>query len=1144
MSAVIIELTGPDGTSRRIRLEGRVEAGRQGGDLTIEDPSVSRRHLLLEATERGLVVTDLGSSNGTQVNGQAISGPTLIGPDDLVTFGDTTLVVTRSAETVAADPTPPTTPPAPPPPEPTPPPEPPPPEPAPPPQPPPAQPAPPPQPPPAQPTTAEPTQRPPAPAPPPVPPDFDAVTGDRVEVRFRPGSEGQRAAKSVARAAARARQELAGFGSESWGSPVIINLVDPFPDPGAADPAAAMVTAGSFVDPERGEIWMVVTPESPAEPPHRVMALLFAAALPSADEIAPFVEGYGLHLSGAPDVDGDFVGQALPPLEIAEGELRNAMLLSYTRFLIKREGDETFRRLLASPAGRLEETTSSLYGMSSTALEMAWQQDVVIGEPDVKTGEFLRMSLRYLKPYKLRQAEIFVYMLLSLAFTSAFPFVTRELFDGPLADASLGGGEFSDVVTLLVILGVAFVVSLLAGLRQAYQSAYVSGSVVRDIRQEMFERLQHIPTKWFGRYPQGDVLSRLFSDVGQVQAGLSDTIGQGIFQAISLVVSAIIMLTVSIPLGIVVLAGAPVVAVVYKSMAKGATTRSLAVQEDNAALFGVAGQNYQANSVVKMFGLAGHERTRFRRASDRLFNSQVRLSLFGGFFGLSVNMIVTLLRLGVLGFGAWLIFEGRFTLGGLVAFLAIMGEVLSPVTVLTTLGQDIQASMGSLMRINEVLEADLEPAGDELRDLPLLEKEIRLTGLGFSYTQERRALDDIDAVIGAGTKVAFVGPSGSGKSTVLKMLMRMYEPDEGAVMIDGIDLRQGSIRSLRDQVGVVFQDPFLFDTTVRENIALGKSDATDAEVLAAAEMAEIDTFIDQLPRGYDTLVGEAGGNLSGGQRQRVSIARALIRNPRILLLDEATSALDARTERQINDTLERAGAGRTVVAVTHRLTSITGYDKIFVVVDGRLDESGSHDELLARGGTYARLWAEQTGGVMPEEAPFDAPAALARIPIFKDVDEEGLADIASHLQAAEIGAGESVAEGGGRLMVVSHGRAEVLSPGPDRELVPTADLGPGDAFGLSALLGSETGAVLRAVEKMTVLVLDDESLVAVSASHPSVGEALGGGRAGPAPVSGRRVTRSTMAVRSGMFTSSVGSAPRPDRGDVRRMTGAFPRYES
>ena len=694
------------------------------------------------------------------------------------------------------------------------------------------------------------------------------------------------------------------------------------------------------------------------------------------------------------------------------------MAVDYVRFLLDREDDATFRKLLAAPKGRLEQSFQDLYGQSSAALEQAWQFEVSAGEPDVKTGEFLKLSLRYLRPYWRRQGEIFVYMLLSLAFTSAFPFVSRNLFD-----SAIPSGDFGEVFSLLVILAIAFTVSLVAGLRQTYQSAWVSGAVVRDLRSEMFDKLQRLPATWYGRYDQGDVLSRLFSDVGAVQSGLSDTIGQGIYQALTLVVSTVIMLTINLPLGIVVLVGTPLVAIVYKSMAQGAQTRSLAVREESSALMNTAAENYAAIPVVKMFGLGRREVARFDRASDRTFSAQRRMTLFGGFFGLSVNMIVTLLRLGVLGYGAWLILEDRFTLGGLVAFLAIMGEVISPVTVLTTLGQDIQSAMGALVRINEVLEADTEPSDESDKTLSRLERGIRLAGLGFSYTPARRALDGIEATIPAGSKVAFVGPSGSGKSTVLRLLMRMYEPEEGSIQLDGVDVRTASMSSLRDQVGVVFQDPFLFNTTIRENIALGKTGATDAEVEAAAAAAEIDQFVDSFPRGYDTLVGERGGNLSGGQRQRVSIARALIRDPRILLLDEATSALDSATERQINETLSKIGGERTVVSITHRLTSIADYYMIFVIVDGQLEEQGTHDELVTLGGTYAHLWAEQTGAPIAEAAPFDAEAALARVVLFRDLEPDALEDVASRLRAFTLDAGESLSE----------------RPGPSRPGVP----GPG-----------------------------------------------------------------------------------------------------
>ena len=309
-----------------------------------------------------------------------------------------------------------------------------------------------------------------------------------------------------------------------------------------------------------------------------------------------------------------------------------------------------------------------------------------------------------------------------------------------------------------------------------------------------------MPEPWFAAHPQGDVLSRLFGDVRVVESGLSQAIGQGVFQLVSLITSAVIMLSLNLWLGLVVLVAAPLVGVVYRSMANGAMVRSVAVQEQSSALLSVAAENYRAIPVVKMFGLADRERRRFAQQSDRLFRSTRRLTMWGGLFGLSVNLIVTILRLGVLGFGSWLILEGEFTTGGLVAFLSIMGEVLSPVTVLVSLSQDVQASMGSLVRINEVIDEATEPEAPHLGPVPLITRELRLAALGMSYDTEHRALDDFDATIPVGSRVAVVGPSGSGKSTVLRLLMRLYEPDEGAILIDGVDLRSGSLRSWREQL--------------------------------------------------------------------------------------------------------------------------------------------------------------------------------------------------------------------------------------------------------------------------------------------------------------------------------------------------------
>jgi len=1096
-----LALVDPKNITRQLGpLSGVVTVGRSDADIVLDDPAISRTHLRLETSGADIIALDLASSYGTFVNGNRIDAPTRLASGDRITLGDSTLLVTQNRPTSQ----------------------------------PPSR-----QEPPASvadssthssPQPAAPDTPNEQPVVPPLGHDYKSIINDAVEIRFRPGTHGERTAGAYAAAAKKARRDLAGIGSEPWGVRPVVNLVDPFRDPDAPDD---VITSGSVIDGEGGQAWVVVSPEAPPDDPHRLLALIFGSVLPCADDLDVLLEGYGLHLANATNTNVDLGTTSLPSLDDAEGDLRGAMAVSYVRFLLDRESDTELRRVLGAPAGKLEETIRDTYGSAAAKLETMWRHEVLAGETEVETGQFLRLSLRYLRPYKLRQAEIFVYMLMSLAFTATFPFVSRRLFD-----TAIPSGEFGQVLTLIFALAIAFVISLLASLRQAYQSAWVSGAVTRDIRESMYHKMQRLPTSWYERYPQGDVLSRLFNDVAIVEAGLSVAISQGIFQSVSLVVSAVIMLTINVPLGLVVLAGAPVVAFIYRSMSTGAVTRSIAVQEDNSELMTVAAEGYRANPVVKMFGLAGREHQRFQRQSGRLFRSERRLSLFGGLFGLSVNMIVTLLRLGVLGFGGWLIVEGRFTLGGLVAFLAIMGDVLSPVTVLTTLGQTVQESMGALVRINEVLDADEEGEESELRDLGPLTKDLRLVGLSFSYGPERKALDSIDVTITAGSKVAFVGPSGSGKSTVLRMLMRQYDPDEGAFLLDGVDVRQRSLKSLRDQTGVVFQDSFLFDTTIRENISLGKPGATDAEIIRAAEAAEIDEFIDQLPRGYDTVVGDAGGNLSGGQRQRVAIARALVRDPRLLLLDEATSALDPRTESQINKTLDRIAANRTTVSITHRLTSVVEHDRIYVIDAGAVVEQGTHAELLTIGGLYARLWAEQTGSEPPDAPSFDLAAAVSAIPLFGSLGDEAVAAFVGRLGAFDLAAGDTLEDGGG-IVVIERGKGNVMVATGHGDRAVSAELGPGDAYGVTAVLGGSSTGLLLATTPMRLHQIDHSLLRGAAAEFPGVAEALAGRTEGVSPGHRRRLSRLTLGSPRSHVSPTV-TVPTPATADIRRTMRALP----
>jgi ATP-binding cassette subfamily B protein len=449
---------------------------------------------------------------------------------------------------------------------------------------------------------------------------------------------------------------------------------------------------------------------------------------------------------------------------------------------------------------------------------------------------------------------------------------------------------------------------------------------------------------------------------------------------VSLLVAVGVAFSLDWRLALIVIIGAPIIAFVYRRMSDGAMRYSMAMQQQQGSLMSVTAENFQAQQVVKAFSLAAREVLRFRKASDDLFKAEMKMTMFVGWFMLSVQMIITILRIAVMAFGAWLILHGKLTIGAYVAFLGVMGQVLEPVTGLTSLGQELQQSMGALARVQEVMN-EVPEVRDGANPQPVgtLRTGLRVEGIAFGYTPERRVLDGIDVVIPAGRRTAIVGPSGSGKSSLLQLLTRSYDPDEGRVTWDGVDLTEARLDDLRNQIGIVFQDNFAFDDSIRENIRLGRLDATDLDIEQAARQAELHDFILSLPNGYDSVIGERGSMLSGGQRQRLAIARALLRNPSLLVLDEATSALDARTERLIAATLDRVSEGRTTVAVTHRLGTVIGYDQIIVVVDGHVVETGTHPELVARHGIYAELWAEQGGGAEATEPVQVTPTAGKRL---------------------------------------------------------------------------------------------------------------------------------------------------------------------
>jgi len=403
-------------------------------------------------------------------------------------------------------------------------------------------------------------------------------------------------------------------------------------------------------------------------------------------------------------------------------------------------------------------------------------------------------------------------------------------------------------------------------------------------------------------------------------------------------------------------------------------------------------------------------------------------------------------------------YSGSLSIGSLVSFQSLFMTLSWSLSYVTQYVPNLVQAASGMQRIEELLgEQPQVVDAPEATLLPQFAKAIRFEDVAFSYTGGQRHLRGVSFTIQAGESVAFVGPSGSGKSTILNLLTRFYDPVAGQVAIDGYSLRQVTQASWRAQSGIVFQESFLFNTTIRENIRVGKPEATDAEVEAAARAAEMHDLIKSMSQGYDTVVGERGNRLSGGQRQRIAIARAMLRNPAILILDEATAALDVATEAAINLTLAQLARGRTVIAVTHRLASVGQSDRIFVLNHGQLVEQGRHQVLLARGGVYAQFWHKQSGFAISEDgtsATVDA-ARLRALPLLSTLDKELLAEIARRFVTERYPAERLVVhegDAGDKFYLIVRGSVRVTTTavtGGEQELTVLQD---GDHFGEIALL--------------------------------------------------------------------------------------------
>jgi ATP-binding cassette, subfamily B, bacterial len=664
-----------------------------------------------------------------------------------------------------------------------------------------------------------------------------------------------------------------------------------------------------------------------------------------------------------------------------------------------------------------------------------------------------RRLAHYMAPYRGLVALLIGAMLVDMCFEVGLPLSLKYLIDLAIIprDARL-------LLLILSGLAVAGVLAAGAGFGRDLLYARISASVLRDLRVLFFQRLQRLSMAFHARSKAGDLLSRFTGDLASVENALVMALPVTFLAVGQLVLSLVFLFLLQWRLAALTTSGLIVSALVARVLEGRAAGANRRMKELQAGAASRVQENLNAQQVIKAFGLEQLAVQAFRQLAGDLWRGSVRANSISYLVERIPNVVILLMGLFVIGFGAVLTFRGQMSVGDLIAFNGLFTPLVNSVYNLTsTLPQLLQAAAG-LQRLEEILDEPLQvhDAPDAVPAAPFA-REIRFQDVTFSYNSGPPHLDGVSFQVAQGWWAAFVGPSGSGKSTILNLLLRFYDPNRGAVTFGGDDLRRVTLDSLHAQMAVVFQDSFLFDNSLRENIRLGRPTATDAEVEAAAKLADIHDFIASLPEGYDTLAGERGGRLSGGQRQRVAIARALLRNPKILLLDEATSALDPPTEAALNETLADVARGRTVLSVTHRLAPVVHADRIFVLDRGRIVEHGRHDELLARQGLYAHLWQKQSGFTLSADGNSAAvtPARLKSQPILQELDAQLLEELASLFVTEYYAEAQVVVrEGhrGNRFYLIVRGRVAVERKDSSSVSARVAVLADGDHFGEIALL--------------------------------------------------------------------------------------------
>ena len=588
-------------------------------------------------------------------------------------------------------------------------------------------------------------------------------------------------------------------------------------------------------------------------------------------------------------------------------------------------------------------------------------------------AKLIKRILSYLKPYRLQFAFVFIAILLS-AVVGLLP----SIITGKIVDQALINKDMALLIRLLLMAFATLAASQIVGVLESYINAWISQRIIYDMKNQMYHHLQYMPHSFFTTEKQGDIITRMNTDISGVSSVISGTLSSVVSNVATVVTTLVALFTMSWQLAIVGVIIIPLLILPTQRVGKNQWKIRTDSQQKNDEMNQLINESLSVSGsmLVKLFTREEKEYDRFVKVNSELTAFNLKEQRSGSWFRVVMGMFTQVGPLLIYFAGGYLIIskmDEGLTVGTITAMVALINRLYRPIQELLHLQVDFTRSLALFTRIFDYFDMKSSIVSPENGVKPdITRQDITYEHVSFAYSPEVQILKDVNFTVPGGQMYAIVGPSGSGKSTVVNLIPRLYDVGSGAVKIGNTDVRDFDLSYLRANIGVVTQETYLFNGTIKENLLYAKEDATDEEIIAACKNANIHEFIVSQPDGYDTMVGNRGLKLSGGEKQRLSIARVILKDPKILILDEATSALDSISETAIQDALELLMKGRTSIVIAHRLSTILKADSILVVKDGVIAEQGDHDSLLALGGIYKELYETQFRQVLDMESGQDA----------------------------------------------------------------------------------------------------------------------------------------------------------------------------